>query len=77
MSQQYNQWQIVHQYKRACELAEKHGFKIKQDEFNKIRIVANKHPYVNEATIYMCDGFDNVLSFLDGYAQHILEVKNT
>ena len=24
---------------------EKHGFKIKQDKFSKVRIIANKHPY--------------------------------
>lgn len=54
MSQQNNQWQIVHQHQRACGLAEKFGFKIKQDEFNKVRIVAEINIHMHIILLFIC-----------------------
>jgi hypothetical protein len=78
MTQQSNNWKIVHQYQRACELAEKHGFEIKQDSYDKVIISAKvKDPYVTGINIVWLRDFECAISWFEGYAQHILDVKNS
>jgi len=77
MNTQNNQWQIVRQYQRACELASNHGFAIKQDEYGKVQITAHKEPYVTGINIVWLRDFECAIAWLEGYSQHILEVKST
>lgn len=78
MTQQQSQWQIVHQHQRACELAEKHDFDIKQNGDGKVIIAAKaKAPYVTGINIVWLRDFECAIAWLEGYSQHILEVKNT
>lgn len=78
MTQQNNEWQIVHHYQRACELAEKHGFTINQNGDGKVIISTKaKEPYVTGINIVWLRDFECAIAWFEGYSQHILEVKNT
>ncbi len=71
------EWQAVTDLDEAEDKSERLGFGIKHGGDNKVEITAQKAPYVIGCTIAWCNTFKEAIMWLDGYAQHAFELKNT
>lgn len=71
------EWQAVNDFEDAQDKAERLGFKIKRGGNSKVEITAQKAPYVIGCAIVWLNTFKEASAWLDGYAQHAFELKNT
>ena len=69
------EWQTIHYYQACIEIAERCNLCIEQAG-DYMAIKSTEVPYVKGTCLYIND-FKSSLCWLQGYAQRILEVKNT
>lgn len=71
------EWQAVSHHQQVVEKAERLGFKIQLGNEYKVELVAQKESYSIGCIVDWFNTFKEVSSWLDGYAQHAFELKNT
>lgn len=61
----------------AFEISERNLFSLQESRYNAIELHANRLPYVNMVNIRHFNSFEEVIMFMEGYEQAMMEMRNT